>query len=127
MHIELVQAIIIGCTYKIAPAPLKPLGSSSEFCKCMRRSTYTYHTFPIVSNIFDHQPSKMSLCTQIEPVCTHIRWSTLRHQTREVTRALLNHKNIKQSAFVHVDLENTTMGCPNQMQETRIESECALG
>ena len=40
-----------------------------------------------------HQPSKTSMCTQIELVCTYIRGLTSKHHTLEVRNAFLHSKN----------------------------------
>ena len=47
----------------------------------MRWSTCTHRSFQALSNILSqqvlHQLSYISMCTQIAPICTHIRWSAL--------------------------------------------------
>ena len=39
---------------------------------------------------------------------------------------VLKHNIGKQFAFIHVDFENITMGCPNLVEKTHIKYDCAL-
>ena len=54
------------------------------------------NTFEALNDILGqqvlYQPSKTSMCTHIELVCTHIRVTTLKHHTLEVPNANLHQK-----------------------------------